>query len=440
MSDGKVSVVLGLQWGDEGKGKLVDILAAEADIVCRFAGGNNAGHTIVVDGVKYDFHLLPSGVSHAKCMNIIGHGVVVHLPGLFAEIESNMKKGPHLDGWESRLFISDRAHLVLDAHQAVDGLQEAARGSSSIGTTRKGIGPTYASKASRQGLRVCDLVGDKAAFEARFRALIADLKRANPGLEVDIDAELERYAQYAERIRPLVRDTIGYLHASLSLVPSRAATPASPSRALSVLVEGANATMLDLDMGTYPYVTSSSCTIGGVCTGLGLPPRAIGEVYGVIKSYCTRVGEGAFPTELTDAIGQQIQRVGHEYGTTTWRARRCGWFDLPQVRFACALNGVSSLCVTKLDVLDGLDEVWVGVGYALDGEECGVPAHQEDLRKVTVQYKKMPGWKGSCKGAQKFEDLPAEAQAYIKELEVLVGVPIKWIGVGPAREEMIQLF
>ena len=427
-SKGSVDVVLGVQWGDEGKGKLVDVLAQDADVCCRFAGGNNAGHTIVIGEDKYDFHLLPSGIGSEGVTNVIGNGVVVHLPDLFKEIESNLGHGPALKGWEDRLVISDRAHLVLDLHQAIDGYQETARGSNKIGTTKKGIGPCYAEKMGRRSLRMCDLVGDTEAFEAALSRLVANHARAYPDVAVDLKAEVERYRGYAERVRPMVKDTITMMHRFLR-------------EGKTVLAEGANATMLDIDFGTYPYVTSSSCSVGGVCTGLGVPPQAIRNVYGVSKAYCTRVGEGGFPTELTDAMGEAMREAGHEFGTTTGRPRRCGWIDIEALRYACDLNGISALCLTKLDVMDAFKEVQIGVRY-LDNKSGTplntVPAHIADFGAVKVEYETMPGWETSIAKCRKYEELPQSARKYVERLEELLEVPIKWIGVGPGREELIQ--
>uniref|UniRef100_V9ICX8 Adenylosuccinate synthetase n=1 Tax=Apis cerana TaxID=7461 RepID=V9ICX8_APICE len=293
----KVTVVLGAQWGDEGKGKVVDMLAMDADVVCRCQGGSNAGHTVVVDGAEFHFHLLPSGIINPRCTSVIGNGVVIHLPGLFEELESNEAKG--LKNWRERLIISDRAHIVFDFHQQVDGLQELEKGTQSLGTTKKGIGPTYSSKAARNGLRIGDLLGDFDKFSQKFDTLVTSYQKMFPALKVDVKAELQRYKEYAERIRPLVKETVQYLHQALR-------------EGKKVLVEGANAAMLDIDFGTYPYVTSSNCSIGGVCTGLGLPPSYIGEVVGVVKAYTTRVGDGPFPTELLNATGELLQRRGHE--------------------------------------------------------------------------------------------------------------------------------
>ncbi|MED6266668.1 Adenylosuccinate synthetase isozyme 1 C [Characodon lateralis] len=291
----KVTVVLGAQWGDEGKGKVVDLLATEADIICRCQGGNNAGHTVVVDGKEYDFHLLPSGIINTKGISLIGNGVVIHLPGLFEEGDKNEKKG--LKGWEKRLIVSDRAHLVFDFHQVVDGLQETERQAQegkNIGTTKKGIGPAYSSKASRIGLRVCDLLGDFNDFSTRFKNLVHHYQSMYPSLKVDVDDQLKKLKDFAERLRPMVRDGVYYMYEALHGPPKK------------ILVEGANAALLDIDFGTYPFVTSSNCTVGGVCTGLGIPPLNIGDVFGVSKAYTTRVGIGAFPTEQLNWVAGKL--------------------------------------------------------------------------------------------------------------------------------------
>ncbi|KAG9481229.1 hypothetical protein GDO78_010455 [Eleutherodactylus coqui] len=363
-------------------------------------GGNNAGHTVVVEGKEYDFHLFPSGIINPKATSFIGNGVVIHLPGLFEEAEKNEKKG--LKDWEKRLIISDRAHIVCDFHQAVDGLQEVqrqAQDGKNIGTTKKGIGPTYSSKASRTGLRVCDLLSDFDEFSSRFKNLAHQYQSMFPNLEVDIEGQLKKLKMYAEKIRPMVRD------------------------------------------GTYPFVTSSNCTVGGVCTGLGVPPQNIGEVYGVVKAYTTRVGIGAFPTEQINEIGNLLQTRGHEWGVTTGRKRRCGWLDLVILRYAHMINGFTALALTKLDILDSLDEIKVGVAYRLNGKRIPYfPANQEILQKVEVEYEVMPGWKSDTTGARKWEDLPAKAQNYIRFVENHIGVPVKWVGVGKSRESMIELF
>lgn len=421
----KVTVVLGAQWGDEGKGKVVDMLATEADIVCRCQGGNNAGHTVVVNGKDFDFHLLPSGIINEKCKSVIGNGVVIHLPGLFDEVEKNVAKG--LVDWENRLIISNRAHLVFDLHQQVDGLQEAEKGGKSLGTTKKGIGPCYSSKATRNGIRVSDLMGDFKVFSEKFESLVHMYRRLFPDFEVDISAELDRYRGYADRLRPLVQDTVSFLHSSLK-------------EGKSVLVEGANAAMLDIDFGTYPYVTSSNCSIGGVLTGLGLPPQTIGEVIGVVKAYTTRVGDGPFPTELHDEIGSLLQKRGGEIGVTTQRVRRCGWLDLALLRYTAMVNGYTSICVTKLDILDTLKEIKVAVSYKLHGEDINYfPGSISDLGQVVVNYITMPGWLQSTENVRDFNELPAQAQDYIRLIQNDLGIPVRWIGVGKGRESIINV-
>ncbi|XP_013135724.1 PREDICTED: adenylosuccinate synthetase [Papilio polytes] len=420
----KVTVVLGAQWGDEGKGKVVDLLAVNSDIVCRCQGGNNAGHTVVVDGQEFDFHLLPSGIINTKCTSVIGNGVVIHIPGLFEELKKNELKG--MQGWQERLIISDRAHIVFDLHQQADGLQEAEKGKNSLGTTKKGIGPTYSSKATRNGVRIGDLLGDFAIFEEKFRTLAAGYKRMFPALEVDIESELTRYREYAARIRPLVRDTVSYLHTEIH-------------NGKKVLVEGANAAMLDIDFGTYPYVTSSNCSIGGVCTGLGLPPNVIGDVIGVVKAYTTRVGDGPFPTELHDEVGAALQARGHEVGVTTRRVRRCGWLDLVVVKYTALVNGYTSICLTKLDILDTLKEMKVGVAYKLDGKQIDYfPSSMTELSNVEVEYITLPGWDCKIEDVRQMENLPPQARQYVKTIEDYLQIPVKYIGVGQGRESIIR--
>ncbi|KAM4813916.1 adenylosuccinate synthetase isozyme 2 isoform X1 [Urocitellus parryii] len=335
----RVTVVLGAQWGDEGKGKVVDLLAQDADIVCRCQGGNNAGHTVVVDSVEYDFHLLPSGIINPNVTAFIGNGVVIHLPGLFEEAEKNVQKGKGLEGWEKRLIISDRAHIVFDFHQAADGIQEQQRqeqAGKNLGTTKKGIGPVYSSKAARSGLRMCDLVSDFEGFSERFKVLANQYKSIYPTLEIDIEGELQKLKGYMERIKPMVRDGVYFLYEALHGPPKK------------ILVEGANAALLDIDFGTYPFVTSSNCTVGGVCTGLGMPPQNVGEVYGVVKAYTTRVGIGAFPTEQDNEIGELLQTRGREFGVTTGRKRRCGWLDLVLLKYAHMINGFTAFSFKNL--------------------------------------------------------------------------------------------
>ncbi|XP_054154079.1 adenylosuccinate synthetase-like [Oppia nitens] len=424
----KAAVVLGAQWGDEGKGKVVDLLAMDSDVVCRCQGGNNAGHTVVVDNIEFDFHLLPSGIINSKCTGVVGNGVVIHLSQLFDEIHKNEMKG--LTNWKERLLISDRAHLVFDFHQTVDGLQELAKGKKSIGTTKKGIGPTYATKAGRIGIRMADLMGDFSQFEEKFRSLSQFFRSQFPSLSQEVfETELNKYKKVAEEIRPCVTDTVLYLNSQMKA-------------GKNILIEGANATMLDIDFGTYPFVTSSNCTVGGVCTGLGIPPRFIGNVYGVTKAYCTRVGDGPFPTELTDQIGDYLQTTGKEIGVTTKRKRRCGWLDMVLLRYSHMINGYSALAITKLDILDEFKEIKIAVSYSLNGKEYthSPPSNSTDLAKVDVKYITLEGWQTSISKVRKFGDLPNNAQQYVRTVEKLVEVPVKWVGVGPKREAIITLF
>lgn len=340
-------------------------------------------------------------------------------------MEKNESKG--LVGWRDRLLISDRAHLVFDFHQKVDGLQELEKGRKSLGTTKKGIGPAYSSKANRNGLRIADLLGNFDLFKEKFTSLANTYQKLFHDLTIDIEFELQRYKNYAEQIRPLVVETVSYLHSALR-------------EGKKVLVEGANAAMLDIDFGTYPYVTSSNCSIGGVCTGLGLPPSTIGDVVGVVKAYTTRVGDGPFPTELNDEIGNILCERGHEYGVTTKRRRRCGWLDIPVLLYTSMVNGYTAICITKLDILDTLDEIKMCVSYLKDGSVLSYfPSSSDELASVQPNYVKMPGWKTSIENIRAFNDLPQEAKDYVLKIQELLGVPVKWIGVGKGRESIINV-
>ncbi|CAX45207.1 IMP-aspartate ligase, putative [Candida dubliniensis CD36] len=422
-------VVLGSQWGDEGKGKLVDLLCDDIDVCARCQGGNNAGHTIVVGKVKYDFHMLPSGLVNPKCQNLVGSGVVIHVPSFFAELENLEAKG--LD-CRDRLFVSSRAHLVFDFHQRTDKLKEAelSTNKKSIGTTGKGIGPTYSTKASRSGIRVHHLVNpDPEAwedFKTRYMRLVESRQKRYGEFEYDPKEELARFEKYREALRPFVVDSVNFMHEAIAANKK-------------ILVEGANALMLDIDFGTYPYVTSSSTGIGGVLTGLGIPPRTIRNVYGVVKAYTTRVGEGPFPTEQLNKVGETLQDVGAEYGVTTGRKRRCGWLDLVVLKYSNSINGYTSLNITKLDVLDKFKEIEVGVAYKLNGKELpSFPEDLIDLAKVEVVYKKFPGWEQDITGIKKYDDLPENAKNYLKFIEDYLQVPIQWVGTGPARDSMLE--
>ncbi|EDW67665.1 adenylosuccinate synthetase [Drosophila virilis] len=426
MYKSKVDVVLGAQWGDEGKGKVVDMLASEVDIVCRCQGGNNAGHTVVANGTEFDFHLLPSGVVNEKCISVIGNGVVIHLPSLFDEVLKNEAKG--LQHLENRLIISDRAHLVFDFHQHVDGMQEAEKGGKSLGTTKKGIGPAYSSKATRNGIRVGELLGDFNLFSEKFKSIVNTHLRLFPSIKVDVDAELARYKDYVDKVRPYVKDTICFLHTALR-------------NGKTILVEGANAAMLDIDFGTYPYVTSSNCSIGGVLTGLGLPPQTIGEVIGVVKAYTTRVGDGPFPTEQLNEIGDLLQTRGFEVGVTTKRKRRCGWLDIPLLKYTSLVNGYTCICITKLDILDTLPEIKVGVSYKRSsGDKLDhFPGTISELSDIEVEYAVLPGWQTSTEHIRNFKELPENAQNYVRFLESQLSVPVRWVGVGKGRESIINV-
>jgi len=421
----KIDVVLGAQWGDEGKGKLVDMLSQEYDVCARVAGGSNAGHTIVVDGVKYKFHLLPSGILNPDAIGIVGNGVVVHLPSFLKELDGLKKEGVKHEG---RVFISDRAHLVFDFHQTVDGSLEDRLGRNKIGTTKKGIGPAYASKISRNGVRVGDL-RDWDYFEQRFRALAEYHMRSYQGLDIDIEGQLAYYKSIAPRVLEMTCDTIEL-------------TNQKYKEGKKILVEGANAAMLDIDFGTYPYVTSSNPSVGSVMTGLGVSPKKLGGIYGTVKAYCTRVGEGPFPTELNVLVGEgsHLANVGHEFGTTTGRPRRCGWLDLPQLKYSITINGYTSINLTKLDVLSGLKEIPLGVAYkSKDGKYLDtMPASLGQLKDVKVEYEVMPGWDEDITKCRKFEDLPLNCQRYVQRIEDICGVPIRWIGVGPNRLDVID--
>ncbi|KAL2708637.1 Adenylosuccinate synthetase [Kluyveromyces marxianus] len=428
-----VNVVLGSQWGDEGKGKLVDLLVGKYDIVARSAGGNNAGHTIVVDGVKYDFHMLPSGLVNPNCQNLIGNGVVIHIPSFFEELENLEKKG--LKNARSRLFISSRAHLVFDFHQRTDKLRElelsgASKDGKNIGTTGKGIGPTYSTKASRSGIRVHHLVNDDPnaweVFETRYRRLLETRQKRYGPFEYDADEELRRYKVYKEQLKHFVVDSIPFLHNAIELNKK-------------ILVEGANALMLDIDFGTYPYVTSSNTGIGGVITGLGLPPRTIEKIFGVVKAYTTRVGEGPFPTEQLNEYGDKLQTIGAEYGVTTGRKRRCGWLDLVVLKYSTLINGFTSLNITKLDVLDTFKEIKIAVSYSYKGKKLeSFPEDLLILANVDVEYVTLPGWEQDITKITEYEDLPENAKKYLKFIEDFLEVPIEWVGTGPSRDSMLH--
>lgn len=421
---GQVVYVAGSQWGDEGKGKLVDILSEKYDIIARAAGGANAGHTICVSNgkttEKYIFHLLPSGVLHPGKICVIGNGCVVHLPTLLDEMHELKERGINVF---NRLLISDRAHIIFDYHKEIDGLQEASKGDKKVGTTKRGIGPAYTDKIDRRGIRMGDLLNFDS-FSEKFRSN-AEAKMKIYGIKIDIEEEINYYSDVLELLQPLIVNTIEFINRAWE-------------QGKTILIEGAQGSQLDIDFGTYPYVTSSNTTCGGACTGLGIAPRRINSVVGIVKAYTTRVGSGPFPTELGDYEGNMLREQGGEYGATTGRPRRCGWFDGVVVRNAVTINGINSVNITKLDVLTGFQTIKIGIGYRLNGEDINfVPASLEDFDAVEVVYEEMPGWPQSLAKVKKFTDLPVNAQNYILRLEEIIDAPINFIGVGAHRDEMI---
>lgn len=419
-----VSIVLGSQWGDEGKGKITDMLSQQATLCCRAAGGHNAGHTIVHEDVTYDFHILPSGLVSPSCINLIGAGTVVHVPSFFKELAQLETKGLSTAG--KRIFISDRAHVCFDLHSVVDGLEEAGLGGRKVGTTGKGIGPCYSDKAARRGVRIGEVL-DEDTFERKLRTLNTSYRTRFGDLAYDVEEEIARFKEYRKQLKPYIVDQLAFLQEHKN----------SPN----TLVEGANALMLDLDHGTYPFVTSSSTGLGGAVQALALNPTSIKSVIGVLKAYTTRVGSGPFPSEQLNEDGDKLQSVGREFGVTTGRRRRCGWLDLVLARYSHAINHYTALNLTKLDVLDDFDEIKVGVAYILpDGTRTtgSFPADPNVVDKLQVEYVTLPGWKSNTMGVTRYEDLPPNAKAYIEYIEREIGgVPIKWIGTGPARQHMI---
>ena len=416
----KVDVLLGLQWGDEGKGKVVDVLTPRYDVVARFQGGPNAGHTLEFEGQKYVLRSIPSGIFQGDKVNIIGNGVVLD-PALFkAEAEALEASGHPL---KERLHISKKAHLILPTHRILDAAYEAAKGASKVGTTGKGIGPTYTDKVSRNGLRVGDILHD---FEAKYAAAKARHEAILKSLNYEYDiTELEK--QWMEGIE--------YLR-QFHLVDSEHEVNRLLNEGKSVLCEGAQGTMLDVDFGSYPFVTSSNTICAGACTGLGLGPNKIGEVYGIMKAYCTRVGSGPFPTELFDETGKTIRDLGHEYGAVTGRERRCGWIDLVALRYAIMINGVTQLILMKSDVLDGFETVKACIAYKVNGEET-TEFPFEINEGIEPVYVEMPGWNVDMTKMQSEDEFPEEFNAYISFLEEELEVPIKIVSVGPDREQTI---
>jgi adenylosuccinate synthase len=417
-------VIVGAQWGDEGKGKATDTLGPRVDYVVKYNGGNNAGHTVVVNGEKYALHLLPSGILTPTCTPVIGNGVVVDLSVLFSEIEAMNERGVDC----SRLVLSANAHLIPPYNRVIDKVTERFLGSRKLGTTGRGIGPTYADKMSRVGLRVQDLFDEHilrqkvaGALDQKNHLLVKVYNRR----AITVDEVVDELMSYAERVRPMVRDT------SLELV-------AALDAGKTVLFEGGQATLLDVDHGTYPFVTSSNATAGGACTGAGVPPNRIDRIVGVAKAYTTRVGEGPFPTELLDASGEWLRQAGAEFGTTTGRPRRCGWYDAVVARYASRLNGFTDIALTKLDVLTGLEKVPVCVAYDVEGTRYDeMPMTQTDFHHATPVYEYLDGWSEDITDARSFEGLPKTAQQYVLALEEMSGARISVIGVGRDRDATI---
>ncbi|WP_134740244.1 adenylosuccinate synthase [Nocardioides sp. 503] len=416
--------IIGAQWGDEGKGKATDLLGSRVDHVVKFNGGNNAGHTVVIGDEKYALHLLPSGILSPNCTPVIGNGVVVDIEVLFEELDALTARGVDV----SKLKVSANAHVIASYNRSLDKVTERFLGSRRLGTTGRGIGPTYADKMNRIGIRVQDIFDEnilrqkvEGALELKGQILAKIYNRRAP----EVDAIVEELLEYVERLRPMVCDTGLLLNQALD-------------RGETVLLEGGQATLLDVDHGTYPFVTSSSATSGGACTGSGIPPSRLDRVVGIVKAYTTRVGEGPFPTELFDDFGAHLSKVGAEFGVTTGRPRRCGWYDAVIARYAARVNGVTDFVLTKLDVLTGLEKVPVCVAYDVNGvRHDEMPVNQSDFHHAVPIYEEFPGWWEDISHVRTFEELPANAQAYVRAVERMSGSRVSVIGVGPKRDQTI---
>jgi adenylosuccinate synthase len=422
-----VTLVLGAQWGDEGKGKIVDVLAAESDIVARFQGGANAGHTVIIDGAEFILHLLPTGILHPHVTCIIGGGVVIDPVMLLKEIKDLSRRGIDVDG---RLYVSHQAHLIMPYHRMLEGKTEQAWGEKAIGTTGRGIGPAYMDKMARVGIRIVDLL-DREVFRQKLlyniQAKSMILEKVYGDQALDAEAIVAEYLDFDKRMDPYIKDTSVFLHQAIT-------------RGDRILLEGAQGTLLDVDFGTYPYVTSSSTCAGGAVTGLGIGPRKIDRIIGVIKAYSTRVGNGPMPTELSEEMGEEMREKGGEFGATTGRPRRVGWFDAVAARYAGMINGIDGWAVTKLDVLSGLQFLNVAVSYR-DGSDKLIthfPADAELLSRCHPVYEQLNGWEADIRNAKTWEDLPREARVYLEFIEDSTGVPIWMISVGPDRSQMIR--
>ncbi|TDD02647.1 adenylosuccinate synthase [Nonomuraea deserti] len=418
------AVLVGAQWGDEGKGKATDLLGGDVDYVVRYQGGNNAGHTVVIGDQKYALHLLPTGILSPDVVPVIGNGVVIDPGVLLGEIDGLAQRGISAE----RLLISSNAHLIMPHHKALDKVTERYLGKARIGTTGRGIGPAYGDKVARMGVRVQDLL-DPGILAKKIEVALTEknqvLTKVYNRRGIDPAAVVEEYLAYAERLKPHIADT--------SLVLSKALDDDK-----FVLLEGGQGTLLDLDHGTYPFVTSSSPTSGGACAGAGIPPNRLTKIIGILKAYTTRVGSGPFPTELTDDMGEWLRQTGGEFGVTTGRDRRCGWFDAVIARYATRVNGITDYFLTKLDVLSGLERVPVCVAYDVDGvRHDEIPMTQTDFHHAKPIYEEFPGWQEDITGAKVFEDLPPNAQSYVRALEEMSGAPISAIGVGPGRDQTV---
>ncbi len=417
-----IDVVLGAFYGDEGKGKVIDYLSTNVDYTVRFAGGDNAGHSIEVNGVKFAFHLLPSGILNKNCKAVIGNGVVINPKILFNEINDLISHGYSADN----LYISDKAHVIFPYHVELDGALEASRGSRKIGTTKRGIGPAYCDKYERSGIRISDFISDNFLTLLKENVESSNAKLKQNGFQsLDYESIAKEYSEYAERIKPYVCDTTTLLHQALK-------------ENKKILCEGAQAALLDIDFGSYPYVTSSNTTIGGVFTGTGMAPKYLNDIYGVIKAYSSKVGEGPFVTELDGELASTIRELGHEYGVTTKRPRRVGWLDLVAINYSAMINGYTAFALNHLDTLGKLDEIKVCVGYEYKGQiSTEFHADMDYLYNAKPVYKTFKGHFGDISKCRTFEELPINARKYIEEIEQFTGVPVKFIGVGPGREEII---
>ncbi len=418
-----VDILLGLQWGDEGKGKIVDYIADQYDLVCRFQGGPNAGHTIKIEDKKYVLHTIPSGVFRKGIKNLVGNGVVLD-PITFSKELKNLDTAG-ID-YKDRLYISRKAHLILPSHRMLDAASEAAKGKNKIGSTLKGIGPTYMDKTGRNGLRIGDITS--SSFEAKYNTLkekhISMLK-LYPEIEFDLQAEEQKWMECIEELR------------AMQLVDGEYFVNQHLNEGKKILAEGAQGSMLDIDFGTYPFVTSSNTTSAGVCVGLGVAPSKIREVIGIAKAYCTRVGSGPFPTELHDDVGVKLQKLGHEFGATTGRPRRCGWVDIPQLNYSIMINGVTQIVLTKLDVLNEFDQISVATEYKIDGQLTSSLPYDLNDNNINPKWTNYPGWENDLSGVNTRKELPQNAADYINKLEELLSTKISMISVGPERSQLL---